>query len=161
MTCQDALRHGLAGGPMPAEAREHLRACPACARELSELRSMESRLAGAAPPALLPVDLEHRVLVRVRPRRRFAWAGIPAAAALLTASTLMTAWLLLSSAPAPSSYSAPPPEVSMGAASLSAAEDTTANLLQAFDPLTAQMVEVEPEEIQEVLSPTEQGGWHG
>ena len=162
MICQDALRHGLAGGPMPIEAREHLRACHACARELSELRSMEFRLAGAAPPStLLPPDIEHRILARVRPRRRFAWAGIPAAAALLMASMLMTAWLLTSSAPAPSSSSIPLPRAPSNAAALSAAEDSTANLLQAYDPLAAQMADVEPEEIQEVLSPTEQGGWNG
>ncbi len=146
---------------MPAEAREHVRTCPACARELSALRAMESRLAGAAPPALLPVDLERRVLARVRPRRQFGWAGIPAAAALLTASALMTAWLLLSSPPPPCSPSAPWPQVPTDQSALPAVEDTTANLLQAYDPLTAQMGDVEPEEIQEVLSPTEQGGWNG
>jgi hypothetical protein len=98
----------------------------------------------------------------VRPRRRFAAAVIPTAAALLVAATLTTAWLLNPSAPAPSSYTAPPLEVSMGAAaSLSAAEDSTASLLQAYDPLSAKVMDVEPEEIQEVLSPTEPGGWNG
>jgi len=161
MTCQDALRHGLAGGPMPAEAREHVRACPACARELSALRAVESRLAGAAPPALLPVGLERRVLARVRRRRRFDWAAIPAAAALLTASALLTAWLLLSSAPPSSSPPAAWPQISAEESALPAVEDTTANLLQAYDSLNAPMGDVEPEEIQEVLSPTEQGGWNG
>jgi hypothetical protein len=118
-------------------------------------------MAGATPPAWLPPDFENRIMARVRPRRRFAAAFIPAAAALLVAATLTTAWLLNPSAPAPNSYSAPPPEGSMGAAGLSAAEDSTASLLQAYDPLSAKAMEVEPEEIQEVLSPTEPGGWNG
>ena len=146
---------------MPAEAREHVRACPACARDLSDLRAMESRLAGAAPPALLPVDLEPRVLACMRPRRQSGWAGIPAAAALLTASALMAAWLLLSSAPPHGFPSAPWPQVHTDGSALPAVDDTTANLLQIYEPLTIQMGGVEAEEIREVLSPTEQGGWNG
>jgi hypothetical protein len=163
MTCQDALRHSLTDGPgpMPVEAREHVRACSACARELSELRSMEFRVAGAAPPALLPLDLEHRVMARARRRRRFDGVGIPAAAALLVAATLVTAWLLSPSAPTTNSPSAPSSGVSYVAATLPAEEDSTASLLQAYDPLSLQMMDVEPAEIQEVLSPTEQGGWNG
>jgi hypothetical protein len=76
-------------------------------------------------------------------------------------SMLMTAWLLTSSAPAPNSSSVPLPQPSSNAAALYAAEDSTANLLQAYDPLAAQMTDVEPEEIQAVLSPTDQGGWNG
>jgi hypothetical protein len=161
MNCQDALRHSLAGAPFPADAQEHVRTCPTCALELSELRSIESRLFGAAPPALPPMNLERQVLARLRPRRRFAWAGIPAAAALLVGWTLMTAWLLSPSAPDPSLLAPPLQQVSNGPVVLSAADDSTATLLQAYDPLTAQMMDMEPEEIQEVLSPTEQGGWNG
>jgi hypothetical protein len=146
---------------MPAEAQEHVRACTACAQELSELRSIETRLAGAAPSGLLPSGLERRVLARLRPRPRFAWAGIPAAAALLMASTLLTAWLLTSSAPRPLPEAAQASQAWTGPTALSEVEDSTANLLQAYEPVISQMTEVEPEEIQGYLSPTEQGGWNG
>lgn len=161
MNCHDALRHSFAEGPLPAEAQGHVRACPACAQELSELRSIESRLAGAAPPAWLPPGLERRVLARLRPRGRFAWAGIPAAATLLMASTLLTAWLLTSPAPRPLPAAAQTSQASAGPNALAMMEDSTANLLQAYEPIVAQMTEIQPEEIQGYLSPTEQGGWNG
>ena len=157
MNCQEALHHALAGGPLPAEASEHVRTCPACTRELSELRSMEFCLAGAAPMPELPADFEHRVLARLRPRRRFSWAGGRAAAALLLTSALLTAWLYRAPLLHPATAYAP----SGVSADLPLLEDSTAGLLQACEPIAAQLSDVQPEEVEGYLAPTEQGGWNG
>lgn len=158
MNCQDALRHALAGGPLPAEAQEHVRSCPDCKRELSELQSIESRLAEAAPPTGLPSGLEDRVLWRLRPRRRLTWTHMPAAAALLLAAALMTAWLTRVPAPHPAAAALPSLNLSQGLSSL---DDSTAGLLQAYEPITEQLPDVPAEEMEGVLSPTERGGWNG
>lgn len=157
MNCQDAQYHTLAGGPLPAEAQAHIRACPGCTQELSALRSIESRLAGAAPPPELPSGLEHRVMARLRPRRLLSWAGVPAAAALLLASALLTAWLYWAPLPHPQTSILP----SGVSAELPPLEDSTASLLQACEPIAAQLPTVQPEEMEGYLAPTEQGGWNG
>lgn len=158
MNCQDALRHALAGGPLPAEAQGHVHACHACTQELSDLQSIESRLVEAAEPPELPPGLEDRVLLRLRPRRRLAWTRIPAAAALLLAAALMTAWLTRVPAPHLATASLPSSDLSQG---LSFLDDSTAGLLQAYEPVTEKLPDVPAEEMEGVLSPAERGGWNG
>jgi len=158
MNCQDALRHALAEGLMPAEAQEHVHSCPACTQELVEFRSIESRLAGAAPPPELPEGLEDRVLLRLPPQRRLSWAHMPAAAALLLTAALMTAWLTRVPAPYPATASLPSSTLSQD---LSFLDDSTAGLLQAYEPIAEQLPDVPTEEMEGVLSPTERGGWNG
>ena len=143
---------------MPAEAQEHVRFCRACTHELSELRSISSRLAGAGPPPELPADLEDRVLLHLRPRRRSSWGHLPAAAALLVAAALMTAWLTRVPAPHPATAPLPPFTASVD---LSFLDDSTVGLLQAYEPIAEQLPDVPTEEMEGVLSPTEQGGWNG
>lgn len=157
MTCDDALTHALARGPRPAEVEEHLRCCERCASELDALRRLEASLASAAPHHAATASLETAVLSRVVRPRQMGRAWLSAAAALLLAFALATAWFGRSMRP----------EVPAAAPALSDAavgvleEDSTAALLQAYEPYAADLPQVQPEEVSGYLAPTDQGGWNG
>ncbi|MEW6250813.1 MAG: zf-HC2 domain-containing protein [Planctomycetota bacterium] len=81
-TCQDIreLLGPCLDGELPAEQRrtlrEHVRACPACAREWYRLRGLARALAAAPegdPPAALWADIERRLAGGPLRRRSPAW----------------------------------------------------------------------------------------
>lgn len=161
MTHDEALELQLAGGPLPAEAALHLQQCPVCRSELVTLRSMEERLRAAAPSPHIPAGMEGRVLARLVRPRRSGWAAGSAAAALLLAAGLWAALLapgFRSPSPVTFSPSAPPQAV----VEFPAPPDTTAALLEAYEPvMSASQGQVSPEAIQSLLSPSEDGGSNG
>jgi anti-sigma factor RsiW len=98
--CEDArlLLHAYVDGELSlAESLEieaHLRACVACAREQSDLRTLRAAFSNGALYHEAPAQLQRRVRAAVRDARRaeygrgfgyFGWAGAAAAAVLLVA----------------------------------------------------------------------------
>lgn len=156
MTHDEALRHGVAGGPLPQEAQAHLNACPDCAAELEALRAVERRLSRSAPRVQEVDLLAGRVLARVRRSRPRGWA-MPSAAALALAVGLWAAWL---SRPGEKLPSTPPAELASASAVLdiSGGADTTADLLGAYETEAASLGTVPPEALKGILSATEDGG---
>ena len=88
------------------QVEQHLRDCPTCRAELSELQSLLNKMPSAVPE-LSPVELDRfsaRVMAQVQPRRRWfaqpAWGlALAGVAALLITLNLHT--LLPTSAPVP------------------------------------------------------------
>jgi hypothetical protein len=157
MTCDDALTLALAPGPRPAEVEDHLRRCGRCASELEALRRLEGTLGTAAPTLLNTESMEATVVSRLVRPRQMGRAWLSAAAVLLVAFALATGWLSRSARPeAP----APPPALPAAAFHL-VEEDSTAGLLQAYEPYVADLPQVQPDDLSGYLSPADQGGWNG
>jgi hypothetical protein len=157
MTCDDALIYALAPGPRPAEVEEHLRRCGRCASELEALRRLEGTLCASAPPLVGTTALEAAVVSRVVRPRQMGRAWLSAAAVLLVAFALATGWLSRTARP---EATAPSPALPP-AAFHPADEDSTAGLLQAYEPYAADLPQVQPDELSGYLSPADQGGWNG
>lgn len=157
MTCDDVLTYALSPGPRPAEVEDHLRSCGRCASELEALRRLEGSLASAAPHHAATASLETAVLSRVVRPRQMGRAWLSAAAALLLAFALATAWFGRSMRPAAPTAVAPLAAPASGVLE----EDSTAALLQAYEPYAADLPQVQPEEVSGYLAPTDQGGWNG
>ena len=157
MTCDDALILALAPGPRPVEVEDHLRLCGRCAAELDALRRLEGTLGVAAPPLVDETSMESAVVSRVVRPRQMGRAWLSAAAALLVAFTLATAWVGRSVRPeAPT-----PPPVPPAAVFHAVEEDSTASLLQAYESYAADPSQLQPDDLSGYLSPTDQGGWNG
>jgi anti-sigma factor RsiW len=157
MTCDDTLAYALSVGPLPSEALDHLRSCRRCASELEELRRVEASLARAAPDAGPTARLEAQVAARVGRSRRYGRAWLSAAAALLLAAALAVTWVGRGPTTAPL-----PAAVSQGSEAFSPEEeDSTAGLLQAYEPLAEELPQVQAEDLSSYLVPTDQGGWNG
>lgn len=161
MTHDEALVFQLAGGAMPVEAVIHMRQCSQCRVELAALRSLEESLSVAAPTLAVPGGLEDEVLARVGRSPRTGWAVGSAVAALLLVAGLWTA--MLASGFRSPSPGTPPSSVHTQAFLDSPAEpDTTAALLEAYEPvMSASLGQVGPEAVQSLLSPPEDGGSNG
>jgi len=160
MTCDDALILALAPGPRPVEVEDHLHRCGRCAVELDALRRLEGTLGAAAPPLLDETRMESVVVSRVIRPRQMGRAWLSAAAALLVAFTLATAWVGHSARPEAATAPTAPP--ALAAEALHAAEeDSTASLLQAYESYAADPSQVQPDDLSGYLSPTDQGGWNG
>jgi anti-sigma factor RsiW len=97
MTCNDARQHWMLYLDSEGDAElhfrisDHLAMCPACAEWFAQQQRLEERLTERIAAGQATPDLWERVLDRagVRPRRlsrrRFVWAGLAAAAAVLAA----------------------------------------------------------------------------
>ena len=77
---------------------EHLQACPACSRELTRLRSLQSALREGAESYVAPARLRARVATLTRPQRRFSWERALAWAG--SAAVVAAAWLVIVRLPA-------------------------------------------------------------
>jgi hypothetical protein len=157
MTCDDVLTYALAPGPRPAEVEGHLRRCGRCSSELEALRRLEGTLGTAAPPLSGSASMEAAVVSRVIRPRQMGRVWLSAAAALLVAFALATAWFGHSVRP-----EAPAPSPALSAAAFHTAdEDSTAGLLQAYELYAADLPQVQADDLSGYLSPTDQGGWNG
>lgn len=161
MTHDEALEFLLAGGPVPVEAAVHMRHCSQCRTELAALRSVEESLSAAAPPPVLPAGLEEKVLARIGRPPRTGWAVGSAAAALFLVAGLWAA-LLAPRFRSPSPDTSSPSVHPRAALEFPAEPDTTAALLEAYEPVIAtSQSQVSPEAIRSLLSPSENGGSNG
>jgi hypothetical protein len=161
MTHDEALRFQLCGGPQPTEAIAHLASCKACQQEIEALERLVTGLTAAAPPPLAGLDgMGNRVVSLLAPPRRSGWA-FPSAAALLLTAGLGASWLFQSqTARVPAS----PASLAALSTPLSIApleEDTTAGLLQAYEPLAVAVGQISPEALKTYVSEMESGGWNG
>lgn len=163
MTHDETLEFLLAGGPLPVEAAVHMRQCSRCRADLAALRSVEESLSAAAPAPVLPAGLEEKVLARVGRPPRTGWAVGSAAAALFLVAGLWAALLaprFRSPSPDTSSPSVHPRTALQF--QFPAEPDTTAALLEAYEPvMAASQSQVSPEAIRSLLSPSENGGSNG
>ncbi len=101
-TCRstDSLLDPFLSGELPEEKRHevsrHVNTCPRCSKELARRTGLKQALRKAVSREAVPLDLEKRILGRIRaaePRRTAAWGWQPSLAFAAALLVLLGSWI--------------------------------------------------------------------